>query len=643
MKTKSEGAKVSAKKISENFHLHNSIIEGNLDAAIHCCKNTNADNIFLIDCHNEKGDTPLVCAINSKNEEIVDILLQSGADPNKCTNYGETPLIAAVKVGSQEIITRLIEEGANINKTNALEESALKIATTLGNQECITLLTENGASFSTKHQTKSTHTTSNITLEYTDSILEALKHSQKNKKSSESFKKFCSDIIKNTDRYLNKKLKNLESSAGLERTFSQLQEIDKKTCTEKDLLNISRKTIAAISSDIQMQLIKEEDTDSIYLMSKAESSIEEKITQLKDTGPAVQKIELKSDQKIQDEIQIESTNQERYDQIGESKDFFEITNEKVLCRTTNHDVVLIDRTTIKPHHPRTFQEATTLLSFAKKRLEEEKSLTSFDKAQTKTHVENIEKIIKTSKKEKRNLTNEEGRFIDQLLRPCKTARIHILHFPTKNIENQREELSVEAFETGATVHFFNYHENIETKNDLIFAGIANINKLLDDGVHPDRIILQGVENEGAVMRDTAVQFFKRNAYFTQIYINSDAIVQSDHRHVSITDPIKINKDCPELFKLFLTEFSKILASQEKNYPCETSGIFTNNKNNISLSQLINIYIKRNQEFLQNDSKYRNTSLPKERVEYIIGLTDIDENHSDYYYAQKITKVIDKHV
>lgn len=79
MKTKLEGAKATAKKTSDNFHLHNSIMEGNLDAAIHYCKNTNADNIFLIDCHNEKGDTPLICAINASNEEIVDILLQSGA------------------------------------------------------------------------------------------------------------------------------------------------------------------------------------------------------------------------------------------------------------------------------------------------------------------------------------------------------------------------------------------------------------------------------------------------------------------------------------------------------------------------------------------------------------------------------------
>lgn len=643
MKTKLEGAKATAKKTSDNFHLHNSIMEGNLDAAIHYCKNTNADNIFLIDCHNEKGDTPLICAINASNEEIVDILLQSGADPNKCTNYGETPLIAAVKVGSQDIIIRLIEEGANINKTNALEESALKIATTLGNQGCINLLTENGASFSTKHQTKSIHIISNPTLEYNDSILESLRQSQKNKKSSEAFKKFCSAIIANTEKYLNKKLQPLGSTSGLERAFSQLQEIDSQTCMEKYLLNISRKTIATISSEIKMQLIKEEDTESIHLMSKAESTIEEKITHLKDTADVTQKTELKSDQKIREEVNLENPNKGRYEEIGESKDLFEITKEKVLCRTTTHDVVLIDRTTIKPHHPRTSQEATTILSFAKKRLEEEHSLTSFDKTQTKTHIENIEKIIKASKKEKRNLTNEEGRFIDQLLRPCKIARIHILHFPTKNIENPHEELSVEAFETGATIHFFDYHENIETKNDLIFAGIANINKLLDDGVHPDRIILQGVANEGAVMKDTATQFLKRNAYFTQIYIHSDTISHSDHRQVSITDPIKTNKNCPEPLKLFLTEFSKLVTSQEKNTADEASGTFTNNKNRISLSQLINIYVKRTQEFLQNDSKYRNTTLPKERVECIIGLTDIDENHADYYYPQQTIKAIDKNV
>jgi len=626
VKTKLEGAKIIAKKRSENFPLHNSIIDANLDTVINYCKNTNSDNLFLIDCYNEKGDTPLMCAINGNHEEIVDILLQSGADPNKSNSSGDTPLIAAVKLGSQEFITRLIEEGAKINKTNASEESPLKIATNLGNQNCINLLTEHGASFSSKQQTKSKHATFNTTVEYNDSMLDIISQSQQKKKSSEAFKKFCDSVIANTERYLDKKLKKLTSTDNLARVFAQLQELDYTKCTEKDALNIARKTIVAITAEIKAQLINEQDTDSTYLMSKAESSVEERITQLKDENTDIRKTDIKSVQKSQEVTLLDNGNNEHYQKIAESQNLFDVIKEKVLCRTTNHDVVLIDKTTIKPHHPRTAQEATTLLNLTKRRLAEERNLPNFNAAQTKTHLEEIEKIIKTSRKEKRNLTNNEGNFIDQLLRPCKTGRIHILHFPSKILVNSHEELSIEAFETGATVHSFQYHEDVETKNDLIFAGIANINKLLDDGVHPDRIILQGLENDGAVMRDTAMQFSKRNTYFSQIYINSDIVSESDHRQFSITNPVKPNKNCPESLKKFLIAFTNIINGQ-KNTTDENTAVFTESKNDISLPQLISIYIKNIQEFLHNDSKHRNAALPKERVECIIGLTEVDDNHS----------------
>jgi ankyrin repeat protein len=41
-----------------------------------------------IDLRNEKGETPLLCAVQTGNEEVVDQLLEAGADPSASTTAG---------------------------------------------------------------------------------------------------------------------------------------------------------------------------------------------------------------------------------------------------------------------------------------------------------------------------------------------------------------------------------------------------------------------------------------------------------------------------------------------------------------------------------------------------------------------------
>jgi hypothetical protein len=76
---------------------------------------------------------------------------------------------------------------------------------------------------------------------------------------------------------------------------------------------------------------------------------------------------------------------------------------------------------------------------------------------------------------------------------------HIVYLPGANTYYQAcfRDITTAAKETGATVHAFNFPgtgsstEKVSEANDLINAGIAVVNSLLEQGVSPDDIILQG--------------------------------------------------------------------------------------------------------------------------------------------------------
>ncbi|MCH9754061.1 MAG: ankyrin repeat domain-containing protein [Alphaproteobacteria bacterium] len=620
MKTKNESTHANI-KVADKSPIHEAIAEQDIEALNKRCKGIKSEDVHTLDGFDHNGDTPLICAIKKQNEDIIDILLQSGSSPNKTNSRGETPLTTAIQYFSSNIITMLIEEGAKVNQVNAHGESPLKLATKLDNQECITLLTENGATFAQKQNSASAPDNSHNVSQYKNYLVDLIKTKQKNKSTNISLENFYKEIIGATSSYLGKDLTKTNNPNSIEKVFTQLQDLNKKS-TEKDILNLTRKVIATTSSTLREHFIKDGDTDSIHRMSKAESVVEEEITKIKEKIESSQTIKTESVENKDKEKQQEHNTQDFYEKIHKAQDLFEIIEEKILCRTTNHDVVLSETQTIKPHHPRTANEAERILSITKSRLSEEK-LSS--KETVKKQIKEIEDIIEAAKKEKRDITNNEGALIDKILRPGKSERIHILHFPSRNMRNIFKDLSVQALETGATIHFFDYHENVENKNDLIYTGIANVNKLLDDGIHPDRIILQGIGPEGDVAKSTAMQFAKREIYLTQIYIDSDAISKSNHRQISLTDPLKPEKDTPTAMKEFISSFEKSLRKSKKNTSTTNIFIFTPAKSWISLSQRANLFIKSIQNFLHNESKYRNMPLPKERVENIIGITDIDES------------------
>lgn len=605
----------------ESFPLHDAILNEKVEIASEFCKNIKAENIHVIDGFNESGDTPLICAIEKENEDIVDILLQSGANPDQKNINGETPLTTAVRNFHPNIITMLIEEGADVNQMNGMDESPLKIATNLENKDCIELLTEFGATFVKKSPQLRTDT--NIEdFDYQEAIKGLVQEIIKGKKSPDLQKKFENGISTFTNKYLDKNIISRKETGNTNRIFEQICEANRKTITEKDLLNFVRRIVSSISSSAKHKLLSDEDTHSIYLLSKAETAVEEQITKIKNstttTQPVPEKISVNHQKEETNDLSLE----ELYQKTHESQEMFEVTKEKMLCRTSRHDMVLTEIVTLRPHHPRSPKDAESILKLSKKRISEEPNLLKISKSESKKELSEVQEIINIAKKQKRHFTNNEGHQIDELLRPGKTNHMHIVHFPSDNFENEQKELLIEALKTGATIHHFQYPECAETTNDLVFAGIAAVNKLLDENIHPDKIILQGVGEEAVAANDTALQFEKRDIFLTRIFMDHDIIPSySDHRDISLTSTRKPSRSCDPDMKNFISGFNKILKAQPNN----TGLYFSKDKNPITISQLLNLYIKKTQQFYHTHPKYKNTSLPKERVESIIGLTDIDES------------------
>ncbi|OGW35658.1 MAG: hypothetical protein A2X58_14065 [Nitrospirae bacterium GWC2_56_14] len=82
-------------------------------------------------------------AVKAERTDIVRILLQAGADPNRKTAY--PVLINAVSGNRLEAARLLIRNGADVNGRDALDNTSLMIAAKTGNPDMVRLLIESGA------------------------------------------------------------------------------------------------------------------------------------------------------------------------------------------------------------------------------------------------------------------------------------------------------------------------------------------------------------------------------------------------------------------------------------------------------------------------------------------------------------------
>ncbi|GFV15639.1 ankyrin-3 [Trichonephila clavipes] len=106
--------------------------------------------------------TPLHQAVNDGCKEMVEFLLENGADINAKTEAsGETPLYIAVKKRNIEIIELLIEKGANVNAGDKGKNTPLHYT---GDIRIARLLVANGANVNAKNKSDPPYSTGSTPL-----------------------------------------------------------------------------------------------------------------------------------------------------------------------------------------------------------------------------------------------------------------------------------------------------------------------------------------------------------------------------------------------------------------------------------------------------------------------------------------------
>ncbi|KAH7160965.1 ankyrin repeat-containing domain protein [Dactylonectria macrodidyma] len=109
-------------------------------------------------------------------EATVDVLLNSGADPNQETIEHGPPLHPACLTGSKTLVQKLLDKGANVNVTGGTLVHALFAALVVRESDIVTLLLEHAADTRLVHSTFGTPLHYAAKLSETDSVRALLKH-----------------------------------------------------------------------------------------------------------------------------------------------------------------------------------------------------------------------------------------------------------------------------------------------------------------------------------------------------------------------------------------------------------------------------------------------------------------------------------
>ncbi len=89
--------------------------------------------------------TALAYAVKFNYMNVVEYLVEHGADVDLTVNTGETPLQVALKNGSFDIAKYLVSKGADVNKPDLMSMSPLAWAVKDNNMDKVKFLVSNGA------------------------------------------------------------------------------------------------------------------------------------------------------------------------------------------------------------------------------------------------------------------------------------------------------------------------------------------------------------------------------------------------------------------------------------------------------------------------------------------------------------------
>lgn len=140
------------------IYFENMGITPNLKSLFKAVEDNNIDQLkyfmaigFSVDEISERNLSLLISGIRSDKREIVDKLLEMGADPDLKTPTGDiTPLMEACSKNKELLAKRLLEMNADPNKKNINGQTPLMLTMGHGNPNLVRLLIKYGADLSLK-------------------------------------------------------------------------------------------------------------------------------------------------------------------------------------------------------------------------------------------------------------------------------------------------------------------------------------------------------------------------------------------------------------------------------------------------------------------------------------------------------------
>lgn len=571
----------------ENTLIHLAVIKRNkkiLHALLDHCINPNQLNSDHL--------TPLHIAVANKDIKIAKLLLKYGADPHIFDSRDRSPYALAEEIGFVEYI--------------AFAEKAYEMAKKdLG-------IIDNEAFL--KELAEKTSDCENLKIEH----------------CLEYIGELCDKHLFIPQKELKAELKKIKSEIKTltAKLFENLG--NDKNSSEIENLKFLRKFLSILNSVLIVKLNNANQQQVIQKLSKLENFLEEKIIKEKHSYTSASsnssnntkakktieetKIQAKNQLLTLEEILIDKRrNADKYSPYN----YLDFESQKVMCRQVyNDEMCFIDKLTIKTHYPINNQEIEAILY-------------NLEKDASKKQIEQARKFVKNSKN---ILLLSQSKKFDEIIRAGKKNNAHLIYF-CKNkdsYENNLDKLARLSFATGCTVHSFNYpginnsNGQVNEKRDMIYAGLATINQLLNDGINLNKIFLISDSESYSIIKNVAKQFLLRDMKVNRMGVIDTTIEHNNHRKFKPTSIRKLllyyhpNSTELALHKATTKEEKVMESFNNKVFFSTSPKFFEGTTKSPSYIKLLKEYIEAAQQFLQDSDNYFHSRRGKENIEIIIG-------------------------
>ncbi|MGB6065389.1 MAG: ankyrin repeat domain-containing protein [Desulfomonilaceae bacterium] len=108
------------------------------------------------EANTQHGDSPLMVAVSAGHVQIVELLLDKGAEIEETDTDGNTSLMKAARTGHLDVVQLLLRKNANANRTNSNGDTALILAAGEGHVDIASSLLKKGAAANSENDSGET-------------------------------------------------------------------------------------------------------------------------------------------------------------------------------------------------------------------------------------------------------------------------------------------------------------------------------------------------------------------------------------------------------------------------------------------------------------------------------------------------------